>query len=140
MDDPRPEPGMPVLDRQPMATAVGAVAGRAVPPRAVPETRPTPLQRHYVNLSAVALVAGVVAITALETGSTMASPLVRLCVLVASPILVLTTADACLRIWRSARTWLPVDRGRALFRLAWLAAGGLGIVVFAAAGVAAILA
>jgi len=151
MDDPRWEPGMPVLDRQPItdgATGSGVadgVAGSSVatagtPPRAVPETAPTPLQRHYINLSAVALVAGFVAITALETGSTLSSPLVKLCILVAAPILIVTTADASVRIWRSAWAWLPVDRGRGLFRFAWLAAAGIGIVVFAAAAVAAVLA
>jgi hypothetical protein len=150
MDDPRWEPGMPVLDRQKVAedaagspgagTAAAAAARRPGPPRLVPETAPTPLQRHYINLSAVALVAGFIAITALETGSTLASPLVKLCILVAAPILIVTTADASLRIWRSAWAWLPVDRGRGLFRFAWLAAAGLGIVVFAVAAVAVLLA
>ena len=147
---------MPVLDRQPVAegaaganvagTVAGAgggaarAAGRPVPPRTVPETAPTPLQRHYINLSAIALVAGVIAITALETGSTLSSPLVKACILVGAPILIVTTADASLRIWRSAWAWLPVDRGRGLFRFAWLAAAGAGILVFAAAAVAALLA
>ncbi|HEX9550907.1 MAG TPA: hypothetical protein VF971_07415 [Candidatus Limnocylindrales bacterium] len=154
MDDPRWEPGMPVLDRQPIAEGPGRstaeVAGRTAaggagthptpPPRAVPETAPTPLQRYYVNLSAIALVAGFVAITALETGSTLASLLVKACILVAAPILIVTTADAALRIWRSAWAWLPIDRGRGLFRFAWLGAAGIGIVVFAAAATAAILA
>ncbi|MEO7230232.1 MAG: hypothetical protein ABIZ30_06540, partial [Candidatus Limnocylindrales bacterium] len=93
MDDPRWEPGMPVLERQ---------AGAAPSPRSIPETAPTPLQKHYINVSAIALVAGAIAITALETGSTLASPLVKLCILVAAPLLILTTADASLRIWRSA--------------------------------------
>jgi hypothetical protein len=131
MDDPRWEPGMPVLDRQAVATAS---------PRSIPETAPTPLQKHYINLSAIALVAGAVAITALETGSTLASPLVKLCILVAAPILIATTADASLRIWRSAWAWMPLNRNRGLFRLAWLAASGLGILVFAAAAVLAITA
>jgi hypothetical protein len=106
----------------------------------VPETAPTPLQRHYINLSAVGLVAGFIAITALETGSSLSSPLVKACILVAAPILIVTTADASLRIWRSAWAWLPVDRGRGLFRFAWLAVAALGIVVFAVAAVAALLA
>lgn len=129
MDDPRWEPGMPVLDRQ-----AGAVAS----PRSIPETAPTPLQKHYINLSAIALVAGAVAITALETGSTFSSPLVKLCILVAAPILIATTADASLRIWRSAWAWMPLNRNRGLFRLAWLAASGIGILAFAAAAVLAI--
>jgi len=131
MDDPRWEPGMPVLDRQ---------AVTAASPRNVPETAPTPLQKHYINLSAIALVAGVIAITALETGSTLASPLVKACILVGAPILILTTADASLRIWRSAWAWMPINRNRGLFRLAWLAASGLGIAVFAGAAILALTA
>jgi hypothetical protein len=131
MDDQRWEPGMPVLERQAVPAAT---------PRNIPETAPTPLQRHYINLSAVALVAGAIAITALETGSTLASPLVKLCILVGSPILILTTADASLRIWRSAWAWMPLNRNRGLFRLAWLVAAGIGIAVFAVAAVLALLA
>jgi hypothetical protein len=134
---------MPVLDRQPVpvdrAPATGRAPGgssaahaattsdahlppslRGLPPRSVPETRPTPLQKHYVLISAPALVLGAVAITALELGAGFDSLLVRLCVLLAAPLLLVGTADAILRIWRSAWAWMPVDRGRALFRLAWL--------------------
>jgi len=147
MDDPRWEPGMPVLDRQPVAEPAGAAAlapGAAVgnarratsgPPRSVPETAPTPLQRHYLELSAVALVAGFIAITALETGSALGAPLVKLCIVVGVPILLVTTSDATLRIWRSAWAWMPVNRGRGLFRLAWVLAGLIGLVVFAVSGV-----
>jgi hypothetical protein len=127
MDDPRWEPGMPVLDRQ-------GDAGRA--PRRVdrvPETAPTPLQRHYINLSAVALVAGFVAITALEIGFALSSPLVKVCVLIGGPILIVTTGDAILRIWRSAWAWMPVDRGRGLFRLSWVAVGLIGVIVIVVA-------
>ena len=135
---------MPVLDRQgtlePTRATGSATAAATLPPRAIPETAPTPLQKHYINLSAIALVAGAVAITALETGATLASPLVKLCILVAAPILIATTADASLRIWRSAWAWMPIDRGRGLFRLAWLAASGIGILVFAAAAVVALTA
>src|SRR3954451_23667826 len=98
MDDQRWEPGMPVLDRQavgdrrPPTTLPPSLA--ALPPRSVPESAPTPLQRHYVNLSVVALIAGAIAITALELGTPLRSPLVRLCILVGAPILVVTTADA----------------------------------------------
>ncbi len=148
MDDQRWEPGMPVLDRQAVPEAAGESAAQArangaarpVPPRSIPETAPTPLQEHYINLSAIALVAGAIAITALETGSTLSSPLVKLCILVAAPILIATTGDASLRIWRSAWAWMPLNRNRGLFRLAWLAAPGIGILVFAAAAVLAITA
>lgn len=124
MDDPRWEPGMPVLERQ---------AGAAPSPRSIPEVAPTPLQAQYINISAIALVAGFVAITALETGSSLASPLVKVCVLVAAPLLLVATADAALRIWRSAWAWMPVNRNRGLFRLTWLLAAALGMVVFLAA-------
>lgn len=119
MDDERWEAGMPVLDRQ------GINAQRTIP--RAPETRPTPLHRHYITLSAVALVAGAVGITALEAGSSLSSPIVKLCGLIAIPILILTTADAALRFWRSAMAWLPIDRGRALFRLTWVGTALLGI-------------
>ena len=126
---------MPVLDRQPVAEGVPvASAGRparpdeshlppslrGLPPRSVPESRPTPLQKHYVLLSAPALILGAIAITALELGAGFDSLLVKACVLVAAPLLLVTTADATLRIWRSAWAWMPVDRGRGLFRLAWV--------------------
>jgi len=107
---------MPVLDRgAARGTLPPSLAGQ--PQRSVPEVAPTPLQRQFVSLSVVALIAGAIAITALELGTPLASPLVKLCVLVAAPILLLTTADAAVRIWRSAWAWMPVNPGRALFRL-----------------------
>jgi hypothetical protein len=127
VDDPRFEPGMPVLDRQPVAPSPRRVIDR------IPETAPTPLQHHYITLSAPALVAGFIAITALETGTTLSSPLVKLCVVIGAPLLIIANADAILRIWRSAWAWMPVNRDRGLFRLAWVAAGVLGLVVIAAA-------
>ena len=92
MDDPRWEPGMPVLDRQAVREhrehpTLAQLA--AMTPRSVPETAPTPLQRQYINLSA---------------------------------ILLLTTGDATLRIARSARAWMAVDPGRGWFRVAWVIA------------------
>ncbi len=119
MDDARWEPGMPVLDRQPI--------GHDRAPDRIPETRPTPLQKHYINLSAIALVAGAIGITAIETGSSLSSPIVKFCVLIAVPLFVVTTADAALRFYRSAWAWMPVNPGRGLFRLAWVGAALLGI-------------
>jgi hypothetical protein len=120
MDDERWEAGMPVLDRQPVSGLPPSLRG--LPPRSVPEMAPTPLQKHYVLLSAPALVLGAVAITALEMGAGFGSLLVKGCVLIAAPLLLVTTADATVRIWRSAWAWMPVDRGRGLFRLTWVAA------------------
>ncbi len=116
MDDERWERGMPVLDRQPVLPA----SLRGLPPRSVPEAAPTPLQKHFVLLSAPALVAGAVAITALEMGAGFGSWLVKGCVLIAAPLLLATTVDATVRIWRSAWAWMPVNRGRGLFRLSWV--------------------
>ncbi len=113
---------MPVLDRQPVREPSLPPSLQGLPPRSVPELRPTPLQRHYISLSVVALICGAIAITALELGVPLGSPLVKLCVVIGAPLLFLTTADAAVRIWRSAWAWMPVDAGRGTFRLAWFAA------------------
>ena len=159
MDDERWEPGMPVLDRQ-AVTEAGPVAARVtapsrpirpdeshlppslrgLPPRSVPETAPTPLQKHFVLLSAPALILGAIAITALELGARLGDPLVKLCVLIAAPLLVITTADAILRIWRSAWAWMPVDRGKAWFRLAWVAVSVIGLTALVGAAIAVLVA
>lgn len=145
---------MPVLDRQPVPDRAGAPSGagrvpvastlppslRDLPPRSVPETHPTPLQPYYINLSVIALICGAVAITALELGAGLGSPLVKLCVIVGAPILVATTADATLRIWRSAWAWMPVDQGKGLFRLCWVAVALVGIALLALATVAVLVA
>lgn len=123
---------MPVLDRQAVpATGDAALPPslRGLPPRSVPEARPTPLQKHFVLVSAPALVLGAIAITALELGAGFGSPIVKLCVLLAAPLLLVTTADAALRIWRSAWAWMPVNRGRGLFRLSWLIVAGVLFVL-----------
>lgn len=145
MDDERWEQGMPVLDRQ--AAAPGPFGATPVPPslagqrpRSVPEAKPTPLQQHYVLLSVPVLILGTIAITALELGAPLGSPLVKLCVAIAAPLLIVTTADATLRIWRSAWAWMPVDRGRGLFRLAWVAAALVGLGLLLAASAAVLLA
>lgn len=99
----------------------------------MPELRPTPLQRHYISLSVIALICGAVAITALELGVPLGSPLIKACVVIGAPLLFLTTADAALRIWRSAWAWMPVNPGRGLFRLAWFAATLILLAVLAGA-------
>src|SRR5215211_9264803 len=86
MDDERWESGMPVLDRQHAPTPLPPSL-RGLPPRSVPEAAPTPLQKHFVLLSAPALVFGAVAITALNLGFGFESLLVKACVLLAAPLL-----------------------------------------------------
>jgi hypothetical protein len=146
MDDERWEPGMPVLDRQPPATPQPRTEPnlppslQGLPPRSVPEVAPTPLQKHFVLLSVPVLIAGAIAITALELGAPLGSPLVKLCVIVGAPLLVITTADATVRIWRSAWAWMPVNPSRGAFRLAWVAVSVIGLVALMAASVAVILA
>ena len=131
---------MPVLDRQAAHDATLPPSLRGLPPRSVPETAPTPLQKHYVLLSVPVLVLGAIAITALELGAGLGSPLVKLCVLLAAPLLVVTTADATVRIWRAAWAWMPVDRGRGLFRLAWVAATLVGLAALIAGAVVVLVA
>jgi hypothetical protein len=140
MDDERWEPGMPVLDRQPtpdrgpmVAPPSGSTGPAArpvpgplppslagLPPRSVPETRPTPLQQQYVLLSVPGLISGFIAISALELGMPPGSLLIKVCVLVGAPLLAVANADAIIRIWRAAWAWMPVDRTKGLFRLAWV--------------------
>lgn len=151
MDDERWEPGMPVLDRQAERTPAGPVAPastgstlppslQGLPPRSVPEAAPTPLQPYYINLSVIVLICGAIAITALELGTPLSSPLVKLCVLVAAPLLIVTTGDAVVRIWRSAWAWMPVDRTRGTFRLAWVAVSLVGLGALVVAAIAVLLA
>ena len=141
---------MPVLDRQagprppsrppnrPEATLPPSLQG--LPPRSVPEVAPTPLQRHFINLSAIVFVCGAVAITALNLGARIGDPLIKVCVAIAAPLLVLTTADAIVRIWRSAWAWMPVDAGKGWFRLAWVAVSLIGLALLVAASIVALLA
>jgi hypothetical protein len=151
-DDERWEPGMPVLDRQaprsdpvpattpsPRTPTTAAMASTlppslaGLPPRSVPEVAPTPLQRYYINLSVIVLICGAIAITALELGTPLGSPLIKLCVLVGAPLLVVTTADALVRIWRSAWAWMPIDPGKGWFRLAWVAVSAVGLAALVVA-------
>jgi hypothetical protein len=146
MDDERWEPGMPVLDRQgvsssrPPAIPTLPPSLQGLPARSVPEAVPTPLQPYYINLSVIVLICGAIAITALELGTSLSSPLVKLCVLVAAPLLVVTTVDAVIRIWRSALAWMPVNPTRGAFRLAWVAVSLVGLGGFVAAAMAVLLA
>ena len=87
----------------------------------MPETRPTPLQDWFIYLSVVVFVCGTVAISALELGARLTDPIVRLPVVIGGVVLAVVTADAVVRVWRSAWAWLGVDRGRGLFRFVWAA-------------------
>jgi hypothetical protein len=141
MDDERWEPGMPVLDRQAVREPTPLPPSLAgLRPRSVPEVAPTPLQKQYINLSVVVLLCGAVAITALNLGARLGDPLIKLCVIVAAPLLVVTTADAIVRIWRSAWAWMTVDRGKGMFRLAWVAVSLVGLGALVVAAVAVLLA
>jgi hypothetical protein len=83
----------------------------------------------------VALIAGAIAITALEIGAPLGSPIVKVCVVIGAPLVIIANADAVLRIWRSAWAWMPSNRGRGLFRLAWVVAASLGLAAIAVAAV-----
>lgn len=134
---------MPALDRQaapPRRPTSLPPSLQGLPPRSVPEVAPTPLQRHYINLSVIVLICGAVAITALELGARLGDPLIKLCVIVATPLLVVTTLDAIVRIWRSAWAWMAVDRGRAWFRLAWVIVSLIGLVALVGGAVVVLLA
>jgi hypothetical protein len=101
-------------------------------PARVPESAPTPLQGVFIQLSLVALVCGAFAITALELGVPASAPLVKIAVLISAVLLAAVGVDAIVRIWRSARAWSQVDRGRALFRVAWIASLVLGLLAIGA--------
>ncbi len=131
-DDERWQPGMPALARQ--AVPAGRDhTGRSLIPQRVAEARPTPLQGAFIWLSIVALICGTIAITALEVGQPLGAPIVRLPVLIGAVLLLLVTSDAAVRIARSVRAWWPLDRGRALFRVAWVGVLLLGLGLEAAA-------
>jgi hypothetical protein len=113
------------LDRQ----EIPRRSDRPHPPQRVPEARPPLLGDWFIYLSVVVLICGAVVITVLNFGGSVTDPLVRFPGIIAALLLVPISVDAALRAWRSAWTWLPVDRGRGLFRFLWAA-------VLAAIGVA----
>ena len=95
----------------------------------MPESNPAVLGDWFIYLSVVVLVCGVVVITALNFGVTLASPLVRIPALFGAGLLIPLSADAAVRSWRSAWAWLPIDRPRGLARFVWAAVLG---AIFAA--------
>jgi hypothetical protein len=106
-----------------------AADDRPATPQRVPETRPPLLGDLFIYVSIVVLISGAFAITALEFGNPITSAFVRFPALVAAGLLIVLSADASLRVWRSARAWWSVDRGRAAFRLVW-AAVLVGVLAF----------
>jgi hypothetical protein len=116
------------------------VHGRPLVPQRVPELAPTPLQSSFIYLSIIVAVCGVIAIMALELGTSMSSLWVKVPVLVGGTTLLLVTADATLRVWRSVGAWRSVDAGRAWFRLVWAAVLGGSLVVVAAIMIIVLLA
>jgi hypothetical protein len=94
---------------------------RPGPPQRVPEASPPLLGDWFIYLSVVVLICGVIAISALEFGNPIQSAVVRIPAIIASVLLVPISADAAVRVWRSAWAWLPVDRNRGLFRFVWAA-------------------
>ena len=113
--DERYEPGMIMLDRQPVPVAPDGL------PAYVPETDPTPLRGGFIYLSVVALICGTIVISALNLGARWSEAIVKIPLLIGSVPLFITMGEAALRIARSVRAWWPVDRGRALFRATWVA-------------------
>ena len=120
MDEQEAFERVPQLDRQERAVPLD-VHGRPLVPQRVPELAPTPLQGSFIYLSIIVLVCGVIAIGALELGTPMSSLWVKLPVLLGGAVLLAVTADALVRVWRSVGAWWTVDRGRAYFRLVWVA-------------------
>lgn len=108
------------------------VHGRPLVPQRVPELEPTPLQSSFIYLSIVVLICGVIAIGALELGTPMSSLWVKIPVLIGGVVLLAVTADALVRVYRSVRAWWDVDRGRALFRIVWVAVIAASLVAIAA--------
>jgi hypothetical protein len=132
--------GLPRLDRQERPPLPVDAQGRPLVPQRVPELKPTPLQGAFIYLSIMVLVCGVMAITALELGTPMSSPLVRIPVLIGGAVLLVITADALVRVWRSVGAWRRVDVGRAAFRLVWVAVLAGSLLVVATAMLAVLLA
>jgi hypothetical protein len=98
------------------------------PPQRVPELRPPLLGDWFIYLSVIVLFCGVIAITALELGSSLDSAIVRIPAVVGAAVLVLVAADAAVRTYRSIWAWWPISRARAIQRAVWtVILGGVGM-------------
>jgi hypothetical protein len=89
------------------------------PPQRVPELRPPLLGDWFIYLSVVVLACGVIAITALNMGTTIDSAIVRVPAIIGAAVLALVAADAAVRTFRSILAWWPISRGRAIQRAVW---------------------
>ena len=116
----------PTLSLFVASTSAQMSAGLAA--RRVVSARPRPLSASPASPT----VSPTVAISALELGAQPADPIVRLPVAIGAFVLAVVTADAVVRVWRSAWAWLPVNRGRGLFRFVWVAVL-VGVLVAAVA-------
>ena len=138
MDDERWEPGHagPRPASGPTSPARARVLPpslQGLPPRSVPEVAPTPLQQHYVCSSVTVLICGAIAITALELGAPLGSPLVKLCVAHRRPA---PGHHDGRRDRAHLALGLGVDAGRSdqgLFRLAWVVVSLIGLTALVAA-------
>ena len=89
------------------------------PPQRVPEVKPPLLGDWFIYLSVVVLFCGVIAITALELGSSLDSAIVRIPAIIGAGILALVAADAAVRTYRSIWAWWPISKARAIQRAVW---------------------
>jgi hypothetical protein len=106
------------------------------PPQRVPETKPPLLGDWFIYLSVIVLICGIIAITALNMGSSLDSGIVRIPAIIGGAILALVAADAALRTYRSIWAWWPISRARAIQRAVWTVVLGctavfsLGVIAY----------
>lgn len=106
------------------------------PPQRVPELRPPLLGDWFIYLSVIVLFCGVIAITALELGNPLRSPIVSFPTILGAAVLALVAADGALRTWRSVFAWSPISRPRAIQRAVWtvvlacIALGSVGLIAY----------
>jgi ABC-type molybdate transport system permease subunit len=106
------------------------------PPQRVPETKPPLLGDWFIYLSVIVLFCGVIAITALELGNDLRSPIVLIPTILGAVLLAVVAADGALRTWRSAWAWLPIFGPRAVQRFLWTGVllavliGSLGLIYY----------
>lgn len=89
------------------------------PPQRVPELRPPLLGDWFIYLSVIVLFCGIIAITALNLGSSLDSAIVRIPAIIGAAILALVAVDAAVRTYRSIWVWWPISRARAIQRAVW---------------------